>query len=149
LKEDIMSNFTPASALIGGLLIGLAAVILLLFNGRVMGVTGITGGILQPERHDVLWRVLFLMSLAVAPILHSWASSSKPIVIEVTGSLPSLIIGGFLTGLGACAGSGCTSGHGVCGLGRLSTRSLVVTVTFMITSIATVYVTRHLLGSAS
>jgi uncharacterized membrane protein YedE/YeeE len=144
----MMSNFTPVSALIGGLLIGLAAVILLLFNGRVMGVTGITGGILQPERHDVLWRVLFLVSLAVAPILYSWASS-KPIVIEVTGSLPLLIIGGFLTGLGACAGSGCTSGHGVCGLGRLSTRSLVVTVTFMITAIATVYVTRHLLGSAS
>ncbi len=143
-----MANFTPVSALLGGLLIGLAAVILLLFNGRVMGVTGITGGVLQPERDDVLWRVLFLSSLAVAPILYWWATS-KPIMIEVTGSLPSLVIGGFLTGLGACAGSGCTSGHSVCGLGRLSRRSLVVTVTFMITSIVTVYVVRHWVGSAS
>ena len=143
-----MTNFTPVPALLGGLLIGMAAVILLLFNGRVMGVTGITGGVLQPERDDVLWRALFLASLAVAPVLYSWATS-EPIVIEVTTSLPSLLIGGFLTGLGACAGSGCTSGHAVCGLGRFSRRSLVVTVTFMITSIATVYVLRHLVGSAS
>lgn len=143
-----MTNFTPVPALLGGLLIGMAAVILLLFNGRVMGVTGITGGVLQPERDDMLWRVLFLASLAVAPILYSWATS-KPIMIEVTGSLPSLVIGGFLTGLGACAGSGCTSGHGVCGLGRLSRRSLVVTMTFMITSIVTVYIVRHWVGSAS
>ena len=143
-----MTNFTPVPALLGGLLIGMAAVILLLFNGRVMGVTGITGGVLQPERDDVLWRALFLASLAVAPVLYSWATP-EPIVIEVTTSLPSLLIGGFLTGLGACAGSGCTSGHAVCGLGRFSRRSLVVTVTFMITSIATVYVLRHLVGSAS
>jgi len=143
-----MANFTPVSALIGGLLIGLAAVILLLFNGRIMGVTGITGGVMQPQRHDLLWRVLFLASLAVAPILYAKAMSES-ITIEVTGSLPALIIGGFLVGLGACAASGCTSGHGVCGLGRLSKRSLVVTVTFMATSIATVYVMRHMVGSAS
>ncbi len=141
-----MENFTPVSALFGGLLIGFAAVILLLFNGRIMGVTGITRGVLQPRRHDLLWRLLFLASLAVAPILYSWAMA-EPISIEVTGSLPALIIGGFLVGFGACAGSGCTSGHGVCGLGRFSKRSLTVTVTFMITSIATVYVMHHLIGA--
>jgi len=142
-----MENFTPVSALIGGLLIGFAAVILLLFNGRIMGVTGITRGVLQPQRYDLLWRLLFLASLAVAPILYSWVVA-EPVSIEVTGSLPALIIGGFLVGFGACAGSGCTSGHGVCGLGRLSKRSLTVTVTFMITSIATVYVMHHLIGAA-
>jgi uncharacterized membrane protein YedE/YeeE len=142
-----MENFTPVSAFIGGLLIGFAAVILLLFNGRIMGVTGITGGVLQPQRQDLLWRLLFLASLAAAPILYSWAMA-EPVAIEVTGSLPALIAGGFLVGFGACVGSGCTSGHGVCGLGRFSKRSLTVTVTFMITSIATVYVMHHLIGGA-
>jgi uncharacterized protein len=143
----MMEHFTPVSALLGGLLIGLAAAILLLFNGRIMGVTGITGGVLQPQRQDLLWRLLFLGSLAIAPVLYSMVTA-KPILIEVTGSLPILMIGGFLVGLGACVGSGCTSGHGVCGLGRLSKRSLVVTVTFMITSFATVFVMRHMIGSA-
>lgn len=142
-----MQNFTPVSALLGGLLIGLAAVILLLFNGRIMGITGITRGIMQPQRQDMLWRVVFLAGLAVAPILYSIAIA-KPVMIEITGSLPVLIIGGFLVGLGTCAANGCTSGHGVCGLGRFSKRSLVVTVTFMITSITTVYVMRHVLGGA-
>ena len=143
-----MPNFTPVSALIGGLLIGFSAMILLLFNGRILGVTGITGGILQPQRKDLLWRVLFLSSVAMAPVLYS-AVTTKPILIEVTDSLPTLIIGGFLVGFGACAGSGCTSGHGICGLGRLSKRSLVVTVTFMATSIVTVYVMRHMIGIGS
>ena len=142
-----MQNFTPVSALLGGLLIGLAAVILLLFNGRIMGVTGISRGVMQPQRQDVLWRVLFLAGLAVAPILYSIAIA-KPVMIEITGSMPVLIIGGFLVGLGTCAANGCTSGHGVCGLGRFSKRSVVVTVTFMITSITTVYVMRHVLGGA-
>jgi len=143
-----MDNFSPISALIGGLLIGLAAVILLLFNGRIMGISGISGGVLQPQRFDVLWRVLFLASVAAAPILYSRVAA-RPIVLEIAGSLPSLIIGGFLVGFGACAASGCTSGHGVCGLGRLSRRSLVVTVTFMVTAIATVYVLRHMVGGAA
>jgi hypothetical protein len=143
-----MPNFTPVSALIGGLLIGFSAMILLLFNGRILGVTGITGGILQPQRKDLLWRVLFLSSVAMAPVLYS-AVTTKPILIEVTDSLPTLIIGGFLVGFGACAGSGCTSGHGICGLGRLSKRSLVVTMTFMATSIVTVYVMRHMIGIGS
>ena len=143
-----MPNFTPVSALIGGLLIGFSAMILLLFNGRILGVTGITGGILQPQRKDLLWRVLFLSSVAMAPVLYS-AVTTKPLLIEVTDSLPTLIIGGFLVGFGACAGSGCTSGHGICGLGRLSKRSLVVTMTFMATSIVTVYVMRHMIGIGS
>ena len=142
-----MANFTPVSALIGGLLIGFSAIVLLLFNGRILGVTGITGGILQPQRKDLLWRLLFLGSVATAPVLYS-VVTTKPILIEVTGSLPTLILGGFLVGFGACVGSGCTSGHGICGLGRLSKRSLVVTVTFMVTSIATVYVMRHMIGGA-
>ena len=141
-----MEHFTPASAAVGGLLIGIAAVIMLLFNGRILGVTGITGGVIQPVRQDVLWRVLFLASLAIAPLLYS-RIVSQSIPVEVTGSLPALMIGGFLVGFGACAGSGCTSGHGVCGLGRLSKRSLVVTVSFMVTAMATVYVMRHVVGN--
>ena len=140
-----MEHFTPFSALVGGLLIGLAAVILLLCNGRIMGVTGITGGVLKPQRHDLLWRALFLCALVVAPVFYSWVMT-KPVVITVTGSPPALIIGGLLVGVGACIGSGCTSGHGVCGLGRCSKRSLVVTVTFLVSSISTVYVLHHVGG---
>ena len=141
-----MEHFTPVPAAVGGLLIGIAAVIMLLFNGRILGVTGITAGVIQPVRQDVLWRVLFLASLAIAPLLYS-RIVSQSIPVEVTGSLPALMIGGFLVGFGACAGSGCTSGHGVCGLGRLSKRSLVVTVSFMVTAMATVYVMHHVVGN--
>ena len=141
-----MEHFTPVPAAVGGLLIGIAAVIMLLFNGRILGVTGITAGVIQPVRQDVLWRVLFLASLAIAPLLYS-RIVSQSIPVEVTGSLPALMIGGFLVGFGACAGSGCTSGHGVCGLGRLSKRSLVVTMSFMVTAMATVYVMRHVVGN--
>ena len=141
-----MEHFTPVPAAVGGLLIGIAAVIMLLFNGRILGVTGITAGVIQPVRQDVLWRVLFLASLAIAPLLYS-RIVSQSIPVEVTGSLPALMIGGFLVGFGACAGSGCTSGHGVCGLGRLSKRSLVVTMSFMVSAMATVYVMRHVVGN--
>ena len=143
-----MEHFTPVSALLGGLLIGIAAVILLLFNGRIMGISGIARGIIHPVPKDVLWRVLFLVGLIVAPLVYT-AVSGEAVAIHMTSSLPALIIGGFLVGLGTCTANGCTSGHSVCGLGRFSRRSLVVTVTFMFTSIITVYVLRHVLGAAA
>jgi len=143
-----MENFTPVSALAGGLLIGIAAVALLLFNGRIMGISGISRGIIHPVPGDVLWRVLFLAALIVSPLAYT-ALSGEAVAIHITSSLPALIIGGFLVGLGTCTANGCTSGHSVCGLGRFSRRSLVVTLTFMFTSIITVYVLRHVFGVAS
>jgi uncharacterized membrane protein YedE/YeeE len=143
-----MEHFTPVSALAGGLMIGIAAVVLLLFNGRIMGISGITRGIIHPVPKDVLWRVLFLVGLIVAPLAYT-ALSGEAVAIHITSSLPALIIGGFLVGLGTCTANGCTSGHSVCGLGRFSRRSLVATLTFMFTSIITVYVLRHVFGVAS
>jgi len=140
-----MENFTPISALIGGLMIGRAAVILMTFNGRIAGITGITRGIMQPVKNDVLWRAVFLIALICAPLLYNLAMPA-PVTITVTASIPLLLVGGFLVGLGACISSGCTSGHGVCGIGRLSRRSIAVTVTFMTTGTITVYLTRHVIG---
>jgi len=142
-----MRHISPSSALLGGVLIGIAAVTLLLFNGRIMGVTGIARGVMEPQRRDWLWRVVFLAGLAAGPFVYT-AMIGAPVTIELTRSVPVLIVGGFLVGFGTCAANGCTSGHGVCGLGLLSRRSVMVTVTFMITSMATVFVIRHLLGGA-
>jgi uncharacterized protein len=143
-----MENFTPISAFAGGLMIGGAAIVLLLFNGRVAGISGIAGGLLAPMRGDALWRIVFLVGLAVGPVLYSLATG-EAISIDVTSSVPALIIGGFLVGFGSSAGSGCTSGHGVCGLARFSKRSLVATATFMAAALITVYLTRHVFGVLS
>ena len=143
-----MHDVSPASAVLGGVLIGVAAVILLLFNGRIMGVTGIARGVMEPQRRDWLWRVFFLIGLAAGPLVYI-AATGREVTLELTHSFPLLIIGGFLVGLGTCVANGCTSGHGVCGIGRLSRRSAIVTATFMITAMATVFVMRHLAGGAS
>ena len=140
-----MENFTPVSALIGGLMLGAAAVILMAFNGRIAGITGITRGVIQPVRGDVMWRVAFLGALIVSPLIYNLAAP-EPVTITVSSSLPLLMIGGFLAGLGACVSNGCTSGHGICGMGRLSKRSFAVTATFMATAVVTVYLSRHLFG---
>jgi uncharacterized protein len=139
-----MENFTPFSALIGGALIGAGASILLLLNGRIAGISGILGGLLLPERGDAAWRFLFLLGLPIGAGL--WWYVNPTAGIRITGSMPILIAGGFLVGFGSRVGSGCTSGHGVCGMARLSRRSLVATCTFMAAAFVTVYVTRHLLG---
>lgn len=138
------SQFTPGAALTGGLLIGLAAASFLLLNGRIAGISGILGGLLVPARRDILWRVAFLAGLVGTPSL--WLLFSEHPPIQVDAGYPALIVAGLLVGIGTRYGSGCTSGHGVCGLSRLSPRSLVATLSFMATGFLTVFVIRHLMG---
>ncbi len=139
-----MENFTPVSALVGGAIIGGAASLLLLLNGRVAGISGILGGLLTPVRGDIFWRLAFLAGLVIGAFVWTLAVPSAPLTLEA--GLPLLIVGGFLTGLGARLGGGCASGHGVCGLGRISKRSIVATLTFMLTCGITVYAIRHGIG---
>ena len=140
-----MENFTPVSALMGGALIGLGVVVLMLANGRIAGISGIVGGVVQPDGPEWRWRVGFIVGLVGGTALAMLAGFG-PASIAVTGSMPLLIGGGLLVGFGTRLGSGCTSGHGVCGLARLSPRSLAATGIFMATGAATVYVMRHVLG---
>lgn len=137
--------FTPLSALAGGALIGLAAGLLAAGNGRVAGISGIIGDLLRPATPDRGWRLAFIIGLFAAPT--AWLLFHQLPPIEIHAGLPTLIIAGLLVGLGTRYGAGCTSGHGVCGLSRLSPRSLVATLAFMASGFATVYVVRHLLGA--
>lgn len=138
------NNFTPWASLAGGLIIGLASALFLLFNGKIAGISGIVGGLLRPVRGDVMWRVAFIVGIVSAPLLYG---AVRPLPdTDIVASYPMLIIAGLLVGLGTRYGSGCTSGHGVCGLSRRSPRSLVATVAFMFAGFATVFVARHLLG---
>lgn len=140
-----MENFTPLPAFLGGILIGLAAVLLLLANGRIAGISGIVGGLLPPEAGDAGWRLAFVAGLVAAPLLHA-AVTGGAAPITVTSSTGLLLAGGLLVGFGSRLGGGCTSGHGVCGLARLSSRSLAATGTFLAAATVTVLVTRHLIG---
>ena len=142
-----MEHFTPLASLFGGMLIGLSASALLFFDGKIAGISGIVGGLLSPTKNDTLWRVLFLAGLIVGGLLFS-AFSPQVFEIGITRSSSAFILAGLLVGFGTRLGNGCTSGHGVCGISRFSPRSLIATVTFMATAIATVYVINHLLGSA-
>ena len=138
------NNFTPWASLAGGMLIGAASALLILLSGRLLGVSGILGGLLAPRRGDASWRLAFLAGLLVAPAV--WALFAQPAVPRIEAGGTVLMIAGLLVGWGTRYGSGCTSGHGVCGLSRLSARSLVATSAFMGTGFATVYVVRHLLA---
>lgn len=139
-----MDNFTPVSSLLGGMLIGAAAALLILANGRIAGVSGIAGGLLSPQAGGRSWRVLFLIGLIVgATGLHHLGFGPRP---EIDSGWPLLIVGGVLVGFGTRLGGGCTSGHGVCGLARFSPRSMVATATFMAAGIVTVFLLRHVLG---
>jgi uncharacterized membrane protein YedE/YeeE len=138
------THFTPWSALAGGVLIGLAAAILLLLNGRIAGISGILGGLLRPVKHDIWWRVLFLAGLIIAPALY-YLVAPLPLV-RIDAGLGALVLAGLLVGVGTRYGSGCTSGHGVCGISRASPRSLVATAAFMCAGFVTVYVLHHLLA---
>lgn len=131
-------------AFLGGLLIGAAAVVLLYGNGRIAGISGIVGGLLRPQRGDVAWRLAFVLGLVAAPLLYRLLAPLPPIAIDA--GLPLLIVAGLLVGFGTRLGAGCTSGHGVCGLSRLSPRSFVATGLFMAAGIATVHAVRHLLA---
>jgi len=135
------AHFTPGSAFAGGLLIGLAAAWLILFDGRILGASGLLGGLIPPRAGDWSWRLAALVGLIVAPLVARLLFASAAPAIEAP--LPTLIAGGLLVGFGTRLANGCTSGHGVCGLARLSPRSLAATITFMTAGFLTVYVVRH------
>ena len=141
------TTFTPLAGLIGGALIGLASAGLLLADGKIAGVSGILGRSFFPASGDLGWRLAFLIGLPIGAWLATRATGDA-LGFAITGDLRLLIAGGFLVGLGTQIGSGCTSGHGVCGMARGSRRSLLATLTFMLTGALTVFVMRHLLGSA-
>lgn len=136
--------FTPYASLAGGVLIGLATAMFVLLNGRIAGISGVVGGLFKPVKGDVSWRVAFVLGLVVAPSIYAlFTSVPKP---RIDASWSALVLAGLLVGFGTRYGSGCTSGHGVCGLSRLSPRSLVATTAFMGAGFATVFVIRHMLG---
>ena len=153
--------FTPATALAGGALIGLAAALFVLFNGRIAGISGVLGGLLRPKAGDVGWRLAFVMGLMAALVLYQllvllpasrWLTVSEYTRLvsltlhQIDAGTLTLIVAGLLVGIGTRYGAGCTSGHGVCGLSRFSVRSLVATLTFMAAGFVTVYVMRHVVG---
>ena len=138
------THFTPWSALSGGLMIGLAAALLWLLDGRIAGISGILGGLLRPIKRDIGWRIAFLAGLILAPLAYALVSPLP--VVQIDASTSVVLIAGLLVGVGTRYGSGCTSGHGVCGLSRASPRSLVATGSFMLAGFLTVYVVRHSIG---
>ena len=137
-------HFTPWSSLAGGMLIGLAAALLILFNGRVAGISGILGGLLRPSAGDSAWRLLFLLGLVLAPLL--WRLAAPLPLPHIAAGPGMLLAAGPLVGIGTRYGSGCTSGHGVCGVARLSPRSLAATATFVAAGFLTVWLLRHALA---
>lgn len=144
---DTATSFTPLSAMAGGVLIGLSAVMLMALNGRIAGIAGIVGGLIGPapfDRLDRFWRLAFVAGLIAAPLIWMAATGAMP-QVSVTDSLPLLIVAGLIVGASTQAGSGCTSGHGVCGLARLSPRSAAATGIFMAAALVTVFVTRHVI----
>ena len=140
-----MEHFTPISASIGGLLIGLSATLLWIANGRIAGISGIVGGLWTARANDIAWRIAFVLGLIAAPAVYWMAGGELP-PITVSVPWPVIMMAGLLVGFGTRLGGGCTSGHGVCGLARLSQRSLVATGSFMATAIVTSFILRHLIG---
>ena len=137
-------NFTPWPALAGGAVIGLAAALLVLFNGRIAGISGIIGGLIRPKTGDINWRLAFMLGLIAAPIVWQFFTPLPNIQIDTSYTL--LAIAGLITGIGTRYGAGCTSGHGICGISRVSPRSIIATLAFMGTGFVTVYLMRHVLG---
>jgi hypothetical protein len=144
--DQAVTEFTPYAAMIGGFLIGLSAVLLMLTNGRIAGMTGILNGVLPPVASDWPWRAAFIAGAVAGPVAYSLFSGNR-IAIEVPVSTAMLVIGGLIVGVGVTYGSGCTSGHGVCGMARFSRRSFVATCVFMAATFATVFVVRHVIGA--
>lgn len=142
----IETEFTPLISFAGGVLIGLSAVLLMFFQGRIMGATGILSGLVTGGvPGDKSWRAAMVVGMIAGPLVVLVLTGQMP-AVEVPVSLPMILIGGFIVGIGVTFGSGCTSGHGVCGIARLSPRSIIATLTFMIVAFATVYVLRHVIG---
>ncbi|MES2632675.1 MAG: YeeE/YedE family protein [Pseudomonadota bacterium] len=138
------NEFTPWSALAGGALIGLSAAMFVLLNGRIAGISGVLGGLLKPVKGDIGWRVAFVLGLVGAPLVYALVAALP--TPRIDAGFGALIAAGLLVGVGTRYGAGCTSGHGVCGLSRLSPRSLVATAAFMGAGFVTVFVLRHVLG---
>lgn len=136
------AHFTPWMSLAGGILIGISAALFILFNGRIAGISGILGGLLHSVQNDILWRVAFLAGLVIAPLLFGMLAPMP--IAQVDAGTVTLIVAGLLVGIGTRYGSGCTSGHGVCGISRLSPRSMVATAAFMAAGFAAVFFVRHL-----
>ncbi|MGI6246534.1 MAG: YeeE/YedE family protein [Pseudochelatococcus sp.] len=141
-----MTAFTPLASLLGGALIGLAAVILMATHGRIAGISGILSGLLPPRAADWAWRAAFFAGAIAAPALIMAFAGDAAIAFESPVPAPWLIVGGLIVGVGVSFGSGCSSGHGVCGIARLSARSIAATLVFMATTAVTVFVIRHILG---
>lgn len=139
-------HFTPWSALGGGLLIGLAASLLVLLNGRIAGISGIIGGLLKPQAGEIGWRFAFVLGMLLAPALYGLVAPLPS--VQVAAEHWQIVIAGLLVGVGTRFGAGCTSGHGVCGISRLSPRSIVATGCFMASGIVTVYLTHHVLSGS-
>ncbi len=138
------THFNPWIALAGGVLLGLAAALFIVLNGRILGISGIVGGLLRPRRDDIAWRVTFLLGMLVAPWLYGLlAGPTQP---RIDAGWGMVVLAGLLVGVGTRYGSGCTSGHGVCGLSRMSPRSLVATLSFMGAGFVTVFLIRHVLA---
>ena len=135
-------NFTPVPAVIGGAIIGLSAAFLLLVKGRIAGISGIAGGIFLPEKGDLAWRIFFVIGLILGGFIYQWLELG-PELREIKSLVGT---GTLIIGVGPTVGTGCTSGHGICGLARRSPRSLVATLTFMGSAILTVFIVRHLIG---
>lgn len=138
-----MTEFTPLSALFGGVLLGLASLLFLLLNGRIAGISSIVSGSFKAVNRSPQWRWCFLLGLALSPIALTLLNYQHSTGVEITW--PVIIAGGFLVGFGSYLGSGCTSGHGICGMGRLSPRSIISTCVFMLVAIAVVFISKHLL----
>ena len=138
-------SFTPIPSLFGGALLGIAAAFYVLLHGRILGISGIISGLLHPKPNDVVWRLALVFGLLSAPLWAGLFFGMHPIV-EIDTDWYAILVAGLFVGFGTQYGSGCTSGHGICGLSRLSPRSLVATFTFMGAGFVTVFVMRHLLG---
>lgn len=136
--------FTPWQSLAGGLLIGIASAMFVLLNGRIAGISGIVGGLLRPVSGDTGWRIAFIAGLLAAPLAYGLVAPLP--LVQIDADTASLVVAGLLVGVGTRYGSGCTSGHGVCGVSRLSPRSLIATAAFMLSGFATVFIVRHLIG---
>lgn len=138
-------SFTPIPSLLGGMILGVAAALYVLLHGRILGISGIISGLLHPKLIDAAWRVSLILGLISAPFLAALFFGIFP-VVEIEADWIAIVVAGLLVGFGAHYGSGCTSGHGICGLSRLSLRSLVATLSFMGAGFVTVFIIRHLIG---
>lgn len=145
-KDTILEDFTPLSGLVGGMLIGLAATMLLFLNGRIAGISGIVGGMLGARRLFG-WRTAFVGGLLLGASGYALVMGGVP--VEIEASIPALVFAGLLVGFGTRLGSGCTSGHGVCGIGRMSKRSMSATAVFFTVAIATVFIARHVFAGGA